>query len=1053
MVSLRKLSPLSPAVLLGLFLSACPPLEKKAIENQLPLAVVTVTPTGTIAGGTRVTLDASGSSDPEGRPLRFTWQQLAGDPINFDGQSEAIATFETPLRPQLLVFSLVVSDGKQDSAPAYARLTVDYNTPPRAEMPDSRDVENGTQVLLSGDGTDADGDEIVGYAWAVEAAPSAPGVPVAYELSGQNTRAAIFEPKLKGLYTLSLRVTDSRGAVSQPGLVVINALNVAPVVNGIAPVLTPNLTAVTITGSATDEDPTDTLTYRWELDSAPSEAPLPDVSGENTPMLTVTPKAKGLYSFWLIANDGEADSEAARVLVSAVNNPPTATAAPFTTPNRAPLTLLANTSDLDGDAVSVEWSVPDAGGKAFTLAPAPGGLTVFTPGTKGSFLLHGRPHDGETFGTGFDVALEATNLAPTAAIASSVATASTNQTFTLSAAGSSDPDGPTNLTYVWTVRQGLATIDGGGPVVQVTAGSLKQTLQLELVVRDEVDAGSVPVQTSVIVDNTAPLAVAGNDGFVGAGDIAQLDGVLSSDLESGTSGLQYQWRCVSNPSLVLSAQGALRNPTFQVPSTVGATLVFELVVSDGRVNSAPSLVSYEVVPGDTTNVFVNAASTCSTTCDGTRARPFPTISAGAAASAALGAPKPVLVASGQYAATLIPSGISVSGGCDTVRWRCDDATGPSIVRASVSQATALDVTGTSSEAGVIDGLQVLGSAGDSLAAGTVIRAVRCAGCKVTLRDVRAEARGNLSISTTTIAIDVTSTSGPVLLDDVEAIAGQSLENIAINATEVSNMRVTRSFATTLIAVRSSGLTTADRARNVTVNVAGTGAGVVFDRNRLWVEGNTNLDYAHVIRHNGTMPAYFTGNFLWFKANAAQNRQCCGEWGFNAAVRIDCGSQGNLYLLNNTLLGNDQAWNSNVEYMGFQLYDDGYCPGATGTDYATNNYVQKFRTMVSGNSNARLRTVNNSFFEFDNTACGSGGCTASIANLNGAGSVAAAGSTDNTIEDCRLTSTLNGDWHLRADAGSPCIDTGITDPLAPTLDLDGDARPLRGQLDRGADEVP
>lgn len=1046
-----------PLLALALLLAACPPLDKKAIDNQPPLAVVIVTPTGTIAGGTRVTMDASGSSDPEGRPLRFTWQQLAGEPIAFEGQGEPIATFEAPLRPQLLVFSLTVSDGKQDSAPAYARLTVDYNTPPRAEVPDSRDVENGTQVLLSGDGTDADDDEIVGYAWAVEAAPSASGVPVAYELSGQTTKAAIFTPRLKGLYTLSLRVTDARGAVSQPGLVVINALNVAPVVTSIAPVLTPNLTAVTITGAATDEDPTDTLTYRWELDAAPSGAPLPDVAGESTARLTVTPKAKGLYAFWLIANDGETDSEPARVLVSAVNNVPTATAAPLTTPNRAPLTLIASTSDLDGDDVSVEWSVPDAGGKAFTLGPAAGGLTIFTPTAKGTFLLHGRPHDGQEFGAGFDVALEATNLAPVAAVSASVATASTGQTFTLSAAGSSDPDGPTNLSYSWSVRQGVASIDGGGPVVQVTAGSLKQALQFELVVRDETDAGSAPVQTQVIVDNTAPTAVAGTDGFAGAGDTVQLDGIASSDLESGPGGLQYQWRCVSNPGLALSSGGTLRNPTFVAPTTVGATLVFELIVSDGRASSAPSLVSYEVVPGDATNLFVNAASTCATTCDGTRAKPYPTISAGAAASAGLGAPRPVLVASGQYPAALIPSGISVSGGCDPVRWRCDRATGPSVVRASVSQATALEVTGTSSEPGVIEGLEVHGSAGDSVPAGTVIRAVRCNGCKVTLRDLRAEARGHLTLSTATIAVDVTSTAGPVLLDAVEAIAGQGIDNVALNFSDVSNARVTRSFATTLIAVRTAGLNAAfpdyHRTRNVTVSVNGTGAGVVFERNRLTVEGNTNLDYAHLIRHNGTLPSYFVGNFLWFKANAGPNRQCCGEWGFNSAVRIDCSSQGNLYLLNNTLLGNDQAWNSNVEYVGFQLYDDGYCPGASGTSYATNNYVQKFRNVVWGNTGARLRMQHNSLFEFDNAACVSGNCSGGLASLNTSSGVTAPGSTGNTQEDCRLVSTLTGDWHLRADAGSPCVDTGLLDPLAPTLDLDGDARPLGGQLDRGADELP
>lgn len=69
-----------------------------------------------VTGGDPVTLDGSGSSDPEGQPISFTWVQQEGTPVVLSGSDTAFPTFTAPNVDETLTFKLIVSDGAQADA-------------------------------------------------------------------------------------------------------------------------------------------------------------------------------------------------------------------------------------------------------------------------------------------------------------------------------------------------------------------------------------------------------------------------------------------------------------------------------------------------------------------------------------------------------------------------------------------------------------------------------------------------------------------------------------------------------------------------------------------------------------------------------------------------------------------------------------------------------------------------------------------------------------------------------------------------------------------------
>ncbi|MFY3739636.1 MAG: hypothetical protein HMLIMOIP_000055 [Candidatus Nitrosomirales archaeon] len=83
-------------------------------------------PDQTVDEDALVVLDGSGSSDPEGDPLTFSWTQTAGPTVTLANANTVNPTFTAPLvsTQTVLTFQLVVNDGTQNSTPDTVNITV-----------------------------------------------------------------------------------------------------------------------------------------------------------------------------------------------------------------------------------------------------------------------------------------------------------------------------------------------------------------------------------------------------------------------------------------------------------------------------------------------------------------------------------------------------------------------------------------------------------------------------------------------------------------------------------------------------------------------------------------------------------------------------------------------------------------------------------------------------------------------------------------------------------------------------------------------------------------
>jgi K319-like protein/beta-propeller repeat-containing protein len=156
-------------------LSSAPDSVNVTVRNVNQDPVAEAGPDQTVNEGSLVALDGSGSFDPDGDALSYSWSQTAGPPVTLSDASQAKPTFTAPYVAaggEMLRFELMLSDGLTSVTDTVDVNVENVNHAPTANAGPDQTVAEGASVVLSGAGSsDPDGDTLA-YAWTQVDGPS-----------------------------------------------------------------------------------------------------------------------------------------------------------------------------------------------------------------------------------------------------------------------------------------------------------------------------------------------------------------------------------------------------------------------------------------------------------------------------------------------------------------------------------------------------------------------------------------------------------------------------------------------------------------------------------------------------------------------------------------------------------------------------------------------------------------------------------------------------------------------------------------------------------------
>ena len=305
------------------------------ITNQLPTA--NAGPDQTVSEGAKVTLNGSGSTDPDDGIKSYQWVKIGGPTVTLSDPAAVQPTFTAPDVGEsgaALTFELTVTDQGGNQSKDVCAVNVTWqNEPPQANAGPDQTVDEGSMVDLNGSQSLDIDDGVATYRWVQT---DGPGV----TLSNAGLPNASFTAPTVGTtdgvsLTFELTVTDKSGLSNTDSCVVnITWQNQPPtaVVNPDFSEATEG-TSVTLDGSASTDSDDGISSYQWtQVEGDPVS--LPDATSSVTKF--TAPKGGSLgknLKFKLTVTDrgglqGTADSSVYVMADQTATDPPVAPTVP-----------------------------------------------------------------------------------------------------------------------------------------------------------------------------------------------------------------------------------------------------------------------------------------------------------------------------------------------------------------------------------------------------------------------------------------------------------------------------------------------------------------------------------------------------------------------------------------------------------------------------------------------------------------------------------------------------------------------------------------------------
>ncbi len=523
--------------------------------------------------GALVQLDGHGF-DADDDDLTFHWRQVGGSAqVELSADDIPNPTFTAPEAADLLVFELVVSDGKASSIPDQVTITV-KELPVAVVAEEYIAVKGGVLVTLDGSASHDSQQRELSYKWTQTYGPDV-------TLSDPTAAITTFiAPTIKAELGFELVVNNGEDD-SMPAKVVVVTDN-PPVANaGEDQVSTPG-TLIVLSGSGHDPDG-DNVAFFWtQIDGPSVELSSSEIAN---PQFTA-PNEAGKLTFQLVVSDGVLDSEPDTVDII-INRLPTAKAGDdLLVEGGAQVSLDGSqSSDPDGQELSYEWT--QTGGPSVVLFGANTANPSFiAPQNKCAIAFRLVVNDGLSNSQPDEVVVFVNNRPVADAGEDRIVTPGAH--VMISGKGTDRDNEP--LTYHWQQESGPEVALSGADTSTVSFDAPQEVgaIVLSLTVSDGQQTSEKDL-ISIIV-NHPPIADAGDDQNVSAGESVELDGSRSHDLEE--SELHYNWRQVIGPEVLL-LNSDTATPSFVAPYDT-TILVFELVVSDSYSESEPDTVQINV---------------------------------------------------------------------------------------------------------------------------------------------------------------------------------------------------------------------------------------------------------------------------------------------------------------------------------------------------------------------------------------------------------------------------------------------------------------------------